>query len=264
MTDISLKKLIEAGAHFGHQTKRWNPKMEEFLYGEKEGVHIFDLIKTKELLEEALEFVKSSVKEKKVVLFVGTKKQVKDKIEEVAKATNSFYVNERWLGGTITNFPQIKRTAQKLVDLKKGFEQGEYKDRTKKEKLLIQREIQKLEKFLGGLVGMEKPPDILVIIDIKREITAIREASAKNIPTVAIVDSNCDPTMIDYPIPMNDDASRALEYVLELFKETIEEGKGIKSIKSIKGSKGGKKGSKSSKGRASRTSRTGEKADRKE
>ncbi|MFC1600491.1 30S ribosomal protein S2 [Patescibacteria group bacterium] len=256
MIDISLKKLIEAGAHFGHQTKRWNPKMEEFLYGEKEGVHIFDLIKTKELLEEALDFVKKSVKGKKTILFVGTKKQVKDKIVEVAKVTDSFYVKERWLGGTITNFGQIKKTAQKLTDLKKGFESGEYKDRTKKEKLLLKREIQKLEKFLSGLVGMEETPDVLVIFDIKRELTAVKEAMAKNIPTVAIVDSNCDPTPIDYPIPMNDDASRALEYVLDLFKETILDAK-----KAKKGSSN-KAGSKAEASKSSK-SKVKSKADRK-
>jgi small subunit ribosomal protein S2 len=240
MTDISLKKLIEAGAHFGHQTKRWNPKMEQYLYGEREGVHIFDLIKTKKLLEEALDFVKKAAREKKTILFVGTKKQVKDKIEEVAKATNSFYVRERWLGGTITNFAQIKKTVKKLTDLKKGFESGEYKDRTKKERLLLNREIQRLEKFLGGLVGMDEIPDILVVVDIKREVTAIKEALAKNVPTVAIVDTNCDPTLVDYPIPMNDDASRALEYVLDLFKEAINKGGGAKKDSKKKESKKGK------------------------
>lgn len=244
MTDISLKKLIEAGAHFGHQTKRWNPKMEQYLYGEKEGVHIFDLIKTKKLLEEALEFLKDTSKEKKTILFVGTKKQAKDKIKEVAKASGSFYINERWPGGIITNFQQIKKTVSKLNDLKKGFEAGEFKDRTKKEKLLIDREIQRLERFFGGIVGMGKVPDVLVIIDVKRESTAVKEAIAKDVTTVAVVDSNCDPTDIDYPIPMNDDASRAIEYVLDLFKEAIEEGKGIK---------------KSSVGKAGRTSSTGNK-----
>jgi small subunit ribosomal protein S2 len=228
MSDVSLKTLIESGAHFGHQTKRWNPKMEEFLYGEKEGVHIFDLIKTKELLTEALDFLKTTAKEKKTILFVGTKKQVKEKIIEVARETESFYVNERWLGGILTNFSQIKITTSKLTEMRKGFESGEYKDRTKKERLLIDREIQKMEKFFGGLVGMTQIPDVLVIIDVKRESTAVKEAIAKGVETVAVVDSNSDPTNIDYPIPMNDDASRAVEYVMDLFKEAIDEGRGKK------------------------------------
>lgn len=234
MSDISLKKLIESGAHFGHQTKRWNPKMETYLYGEKDGVHIFDLIKTKELLAEALDFLKKSSVEKKSILFVGTKKQVKDKIKEIALETESFYVNERWLGGILTNFTQIKTTTSKLSDLKKGFESGEYKDRTKKERLLLEREIQRLEKFFGGLVGMAQVPDVLVIVDIKREATAVKEAVIKGVETVAVVDSNCDPTAVDYPIPMNDDASRAVEYVLDLFKEVINEGKGIKKEAKVK------------------------------
>lgn len=234
--DISLKKLIEAGAHFGHQTKRWNPKMEEFLYGEKEGVHIFDLIKTKELLLEALDFLTKASKEGKTILFVGTKKQVKDKIKEVAKETESFYINERWLGGILTNFAQIKKTTSKLTDLKKGFETGEFKTRTKKERLLIEKEIQTLEKFFGGLVGMTQIPDVLIIIDIKREMTAIKEAASKGVTTIAVVDSNCDPNLVDYPIPMNDDASRAVEYVMDLFKEAIGKGKGIKSSKKEKSS----------------------------
>lgn len=234
MIDISLKKLIESGAHFGHQTKRWNPKMETYLYGEKEGVHIFDLIKTKELLSEALEFLNKASKEGKLILFVGTKKQVKEKIKKVAQATESFYINERWLGGIITNFSQVKKTTANLTDLKKGFESGEYKNRTKKERLLIEREIQKMEKFFGGLVGMSRIPEVLVVVDIKREKTAVKEALLKEVPTVAVVDSNCDPTYIDYPIPMNDDATRALEYVLDLFGEAIEKGKDIKSSKSVK------------------------------
>jgi len=229
--DISLKKLIETGAHFGHQTKRWNPKMEAFLYGEKEGVHIFDLVKTKELLNEALEFIKKSAKEGKTILFVGTKKQFKDKIKEVALSTESYYINERWLGGILTNFGQIKKTTAKLNDLKKDYESGEFKNRTKKERLLIEREIQRLEKFFGGLSGMDKIPDVMVIIDIRREVTAAKEARAKGVETVAVVDSNCDPGLIEYPIPMNDDATRAVEYVLELFKEAIDEGRGKRSSK---------------------------------
>ncbi len=236
MTNISLKTLIEGGAHFGHQTKRWNPKMEPYLYGDKEGVHIFDLIKTKELLEEALDFIKKISKDNKTILFVGTKKQVKDKVKEVAESTNCYYINERWLGGILTNFAQIKKTTGKLSELKQGFESGEFKDRTKKERLLLDREMQRLEKFFGGLSGMSQIPDVLVIIDIKRESTALKEASSKGLTTVAIVDSNCDPTDVDYLIPMNDDATRAVDYVMDLFKEAIIEGRSVKPKKENKDS----------------------------
>lgn len=229
MPDVSLKTLIETGAHFGHQTKRWNPKMAEFLYGEKEGVHIFDLVKTKQLLDEALAFIKNSAKEGKTILFVGTKKQAKDKVKEVAVEAKCFYVNERWLGGILTNFAQIKKTTQKLTDYKRGLESGEFKNRTKRERLLIEREIDTLQKFFGGLVGMNDIPDVLVIVDVKREGTAVKEAAFKDVATVALVDSNSDPTNIDFPVPMNDDATKAVEYVLDLIRDAIQEGKGVKS-----------------------------------
>ena len=228
-TKVSLKELVSAGAHFGHQVKRWNPKMAPYIYGEKDGVHIFDLTKTKEKLEEALDVLKLASKEGKTILFVGTKKQVKDKLAEIAEEAGSFYVNERWLGGTLTNFDQILKSVKKLQELKSGMERGDFNDRTKKERLLIDREIQRLSNFLGGIVGMSKIPDILIIIDIRREKTAVSEAAMVGVETVALVDSNCDPTLVDYPIPMNDDATRALEYVLELMRDVIMDGKGGKS-----------------------------------
>ena len=237
MPEVSLKELIASGAHFGHQTRRWNPKMKEYIYGEKDGIHIFDLTKTKEALEESLNVLKTTVKEGKTILFVGTKKQAKDTIKKVAESSGSFYINERWLGGILTNFEQVKRSCTKLQDLKKGQESGAYKNYTKKERLLIDREVQRLIRFFGGLVGMQKLPDLMVIVDVKREITAVREALATEVTTVGIVDSNSDPTDLDYPIPMNDDANRAVEYVLELMKEAIMEGKGIGSKKSEVGSK---------------------------
>lgn len=218
---ISVQELVASGAHFGHQTKRWNPKMAEYIYGDKDGIHIFDLIKSKKLLEEALDVLAKSAKEEKKVLFVGTKKQVKDKIKDVASQTNSFYVNERWLGGTLTNFEQIKKSIKKLNDLKKGREEGEFKSRTKKERLLIDREIERLERFFGGLNGMDKLPDMIVVIDVKREKTAIKEAATKGVEIIAVVDTNCDPDLVDYVIPLNDDATKALEYLLELMKEAM-------------------------------------------
>jgi small subunit ribosomal protein S2 len=238
---VSLKELIESGAHFGHQSRRWNPKMEPYLYGVKEGVHVFDLTITKKLLEEALNELKTAAKEGKTILFLGTKKQVKDKIEKVAKATESFYVNERWLGGTLTNFEQIRKSTKKLTDMKSKMAKGEYDDYTKKERLDFQREIDRLERFFGGIVGMEELPDYLVIIDIKREASAVREAKMTGVSTIAIVDSNCDPVDVDYIIPMNDDATKALEYIMDLMKDAILEGKGkTSSKKKAVGSKGKK------------------------
>ena len=226
---VSLEELVKAGAHFGHQSRRWNPKIEPYLYGEKDGVHVFDLTKTKVLLEEALEVLKNASKEGKIILLLGTKKQAREKVEKVAKEAGVFYVNERWLGGTLTNFIQIKRSIQKMSDMKAKKEKGEYSEFTKKERLLLDREIERLERFFGGIADMEKEPDLLVIIDAKKEISAIRESKAKDVPVIAVVDSNSDPTSVDYPIPMNDDATKAVDYVLELFKEAIIEGKGRKT-----------------------------------
>ncbi len=220
-TKVSLEELLAAGAHFGHQTKRWNPKMEEYLYGAQEGVHIFDLIKTKAAIEEALEFLKTAVKEGKTVLFLGTKKQIKDRIAALGVATGFPYVNERWLGGTVSNFEQMKKSLKKLEDMKSGMASGEFAKHTKKERLLIDREITRLERFFGGLKGLTKVPEILFVIDTKKEIAAVREAARRDLTIVGIVDSNSDPDMVDYAIPMNDDASRSLEYVLGLVEETI-------------------------------------------
>jgi small subunit ribosomal protein S2 len=219
--NISLDELINSGAHFGHQTKRWNPKMEEYLYGQEDGVHIFDLIKTKPLIEEALDFLAKSAKEGKKILILGTKKQIKDKVAEVAEAAGVSYVNERWLGGTISNFDQIKRSINKMEEMKENMSTGFYNKYTKKEKLLIDREIARLEKFFGGVKTLNGVPDVLFVIDTKREAAAVREANTKKVPVVGIVDSNADPDSIDYPIPMNDDASKALEYILDLVGKAV-------------------------------------------
>lgn len=226
--EVSLEGLLEAGAHFGHQTKRWNPKMEEYLYGSEGGVHIFDLVKTKEALEAALDLLTTSIKEGKTILLLGTKKQIKDKIRELGEDTGLPFVDERWLGGTISNFEQIKKSLKKLEDLKSKMASGEFNKFTKKERLLIDREITRLERFFGGLKGITKVPEVLFIIDTKREASAVREAERSGVTTIGIVDSNSDPDMIDYPIPMNDDASRALEYVLGLIKETVLDAKKAK------------------------------------
>jgi small subunit ribosomal protein S2 len=222
---VSLEKLMDAGAHFGHQTRRWNPKMEEYLYGSENGVHIFDLTKTKPLIEEALDFITRSVKEGKTVLLLGTKKQVKDKVAEVAEKAGVPYVNERWLGGTISNFSQMQRSLKKMEEMKVNMTSGFYNKYTKKERLLIDREIARLERFFGGIKTLTNVPDVLFVIDTKREAGAVHEANELKVPVVGIVDSNSDPDVVDYPIPMNDDASKALEYILDLVGEAIGEGK---------------------------------------
>lgn len=233
MVDISLEKLLETGAHFGHQSRRWNPKIKNFVYGQQDGVHIFDLIKTKEALEQALSEISKAAKDGKSILLVATKKQAKDKALEVGSLSGISYVSERWLGGTITNFPQIKKSIDKLSDIKEKLTSGYYQKYTKKERLLIEREKDRLERFFAGVVNLKDKPDMLIVVDIRKEATAIREARAKGVTTVAIVDTNSDPNMVDFPIPMNDDATKAISYVLDLVKETIMEAKGMK-VKSVK------------------------------
>lgn len=221
MIDINLEKLLEAGAHFGHQTKRWNPKMGEYIYGVKDGISIFDLIKTKEKLEEALKILDEAAKSHKLVLFLGAKRQVQVKMREVAEAVGAPFVVERWLGGTLTNFDQIKKSVHKLADMKKAREEGEYKEFTKKERLLIDREIEKLEKTVGGLAQLNRNPDIIFVVDTHKEASAVAEAKKMGVPVMGIVDTNADPTDITWPIPMNDDASAALDYVLDLVKSAM-------------------------------------------
>ncbi len=222
---VSAEKLLETGAHFGHQARRWNPKMEEYIYGAQDGVHVFDLIKTKQALEEALSVLTQVSKEGKVILFVGCKKQARDKTREVAQESGCPHITERWLGGTLSNFDQIKKSLMKMEDLKEKMASGEFAKYTKKERLLIDREIARLERFFGGIKDMKKIPDLLVVIDTHKETGAVKEAKMVGIEVVGIVDSNSDPSVVDYPIPMNDDATKAIEYVLELMKEAVLEGK---------------------------------------
>ncbi len=218
--EVNLEKLLESGAHFGHQARRWNPKMASYLYGVQDGVHVFDLVKTKENLEVALKFLKDSKKAGKSILLVGTKKQVQAKVDEVANATGIAYINQRFLGGTFTNFGQIKKSIKKLSEMKDKMKKGEYDSYTKKEKLLIAREVADLEKNFAGISKLEKLPEIVIIIDTHRENGAVLESKRMGVVVVGIVDSNGDPD-IDYPIPMNDDANQALDYVLDLMKEAL-------------------------------------------
>ncbi|CAN5334422.1 30S ribosomal protein S2 [soil metagenome] len=220
-SDISLEKLLEAGAHFGHQARRWNPKMGEYLYGVQDGVSVFDLPKTKEMLEAALTELKSAKKAGKTILFIGTKKQASDKVKEVAIAVNAPYIIQRFLGGTFTNFDQIKKSIKKLDTMKNDLKNGAYAEYTKKEKLLIAREIEDLEKNFSGVANLTKLPDMVFIVDTHRENGAVLESNRMGIVVMGLVDSNGDPDLIDFPIPMNDDATKAIDYVLDLVKEAL-------------------------------------------
>lgn len=235
--EVSLEKLLETGAHFGHQTKRWNPRMEEYVYGVKNGIYIFDLIKTKKAMEEALEAIKKAKKAKKNILLLGTKKQVKEKVKEIGKSSGISYVEERWLGGTLTNFDQIKKSVKTLKDLREDMAAGKYKDHTKKERLLLSRKIEKLERNIGGIEEMDVKPDLMIIVDTKREHSAVREAKIAGVKIAGIVDTNGDPNDSDYPIPMNDDSPQALEYIMELIADALGTKPVLKTKKIIKKSK---------------------------
>lgn len=232
--DVTLEELLEVGAHFGHHSRRWNPKMAPFIYGVKDGIHVFDLAKTRENLLVALDILKKRAKEGKIILFVGTKKQAKEKIKEVGKATGYPYISERWLGGTLTNFNQISRSVKKLDELREDLKSKDV-THTKKERLLIARDIEKLERFVGGLTDMKKLPDLIVIIDTHKEKGAVKEAQRMNVETIGIVDTNADPNDVTYPIPMNDDGEESVNFALDLFEAAVSEGKkGVKSRKVAK------------------------------
>lgn len=206
--------------------------METFLYGAESGVHVFDLVKTKEALEEALEMLKNAAQEGKRIVFVGTKKQAREAVSDAAKSCGAYYVNERWLGGTITNFEMIKRSLEKLDKLRQDKKEGRFLEYTKKERLLIDREIERLERFFGGLESMNDKPDLLFIIDVKKEKGACLEAKRRGVATIGIVDSNSDPDLVDCAIPMNDDAVKAIECVTQLAAEAINQGKDKSNKKS--------------------------------
>lgn len=214
MSEVTLQQLLEAGCHFGHQARRWNPAMKKYIYGERDGVHIFDLVKTKEGLDGAVAFVKQLKKEGKTVLFIGTKRQAQGIIKETAMKLGMPYLIQRWIGGILTNHEQIWKRVLKMKDLKAKRESGELKKYTKREQLLIDREIAQLEKFFGGVAGMEKQPDALFVVDSHREEVAVREAKRMGIPVIAMVDTNGDPDQADYVIPVNDDAVKSIELIV--------------------------------------------------
>ena len=225
MSIISMKQLLEAGVHFGHQTRRWNPKMAAYIYMERNGIYIIDLQKTVKKLEEAYNFVRSLSENGGSLLFVGTKKQAQDSVREEAERVGMFYVNARWLGGMLTNFKTMRTRIDRLAQLRKMQEDGTFDMLPKKEVIKLTNEIEKLEKYLGGVKDMKKLPAALFIVDPRKERNAIAEARKLHIPIVAIVDTNCDPDEIDYIIPGNDDAIRAIRLISAAMANAIQEGR---------------------------------------
>ena len=224
---ISLKDLLEAGCHFGHHAKRWHPKMEPYLYMVRDGIHVFDLVKTKEGLEKAAAFAKDTAAKGGTIVFVGTKRQAKAVIAEEAKKIGIPYVSQRWLGGTITNWEQIKKRIDKLVGMRDKREKGEYKKYTKKEQLLLDREVARLERFFGGLVSLSGIPEAIFVVDVKKEEAAVKEARKKEVKVIGVVDSNADPDSVDCVIPCNDDAVGAIRLVVAIMAKAVKEGKAV-------------------------------------
>jgi len=221
MSVISMKELLEAGVHFGHQTRRWNPKMAEYIFTERNGIYIIDLQKTVGKVEDAYAFIKSIADENGTVLFVGTKKQAQEAIESEAKRAGMYFVNQRWLGGMLTNYKTIKRRIDLLFKLEKMETDGTFEALPKKEVIKLRADKEKLEKFLGGIKNMDKIPSALFVVDPKKERIAIKEAKTLGIPVVAIVDTNCDPDEVDYVIPGNDDAIRAVKLIAGKMADAI-------------------------------------------
>ena len=225
MAVISMKQLLEAGVHFGHQTRRWNPKMAPYIFTERNGIYIIDLQKTVKKVDEAYDFLRSVAEEGKSILFVGTKKQAQEAVKEEALKSGMFYVNERWLGGMMTNFATIRKSINRLKELEAMEEDRTFEVLSKKEVLALKREQEKLEKSLGGIKDMEELPGALFIVDPRKERIAVAEAKKLNIPIVAIVDTNCDPDEIDYVIPGNDDAIRAVKLLTSRMADAVIEGR---------------------------------------
>jgi len=228
MPAVSMKALLESGVHFGHRTNKWNPKMRPYIFTERNGIHIIDLQQTVKLLDDAFNFVRDSVANGGTVLFVGTKRQAQETIQEEAERAGMPYVNQRWLGGTLTNWVTIQQRLVELTRLEKLKETGEISLLTKKEGLMIDREIERLNSRLSGVRNMKKLPDTIFVIDIEREATAVKEALTKEINVVALVDTNCDPTNVDYVIPSNDDAIRAIKLLVGRIADACVEGKAMR------------------------------------
>jgi len=230
MAVVSMKSLLEAGVHFGHRTRRWNPRMKSYIFTERNGVHIIDLQQTMVALEKTLSVVRDTVAEGGTILFVGTKRQAQETVANEAQRCNMPYVNQRWLGGTLTNWPTIRQRIDYLLDLEARQERGEFDLLTKREALGLQRQINKLNVRLGGIKKMDQLPDLLYVTDVRREATAVREANRLGIPVIAIVDTNCDPDPIDYIIPANDDAIRSIRLITGLIADAVLEGMALRKV----------------------------------
>lgn len=224
MAVVSLAELLESGVHFGHQTRRWNPKMSNYIYTSRNGVHIIDLVQTAQLIEQAYEFMRDASSKGKKVLFVGTKRQAAGIIAQEAARCGGYYINQRWLGGMLTNWETIKTRVERLKELERLEADGSIKRRPKKEAAVLRRELGKLQKYLGGIKTMRKTPDVVVIVDQKREYNAILECQKLGIPIVSLLDTNCDPDLADIHIPANDDAIRSIKLVLGKLADAIYEG----------------------------------------
>jgi small subunit ribosomal protein S2 len=225
MPRVEVAELLAAGCHFGHLTRRWNPKMRAYIFMERNGIHIIDLMKTRILLEEACNAISNIAAEGKRILFVGTKKQAKDVIREEAVRTGEFYVSERWLGGSLTNFTTIRKSVKRLTNIEKMESDGTFDKITKKEGLFLQREKEKLNNVLSGVVDMTRLPGALFVVDVKKEAIAVKEANRLGIPVFAIMDTNCDPDGIDYVIPANDDAIKSVQIITKAIADAVLEGK---------------------------------------
>ena len=225
MAVVAMKQLLEAGVHFGHQTRRWDPKMAEYIFQARNGIHIIDLQKTSKKLDEAYAFLKEQVEEGKTVLFVGTKKQAQECVKEAALKCGMYYVDQRWLGGMLTNFDTIKKRIQRLKDLEAMEQDGTFEVLPKKEVILLKKEMEKLERNLGGIKEMDKLPGVIFLVDPKKERIAVLEAKKLNIPVIGLVDTNCNPEEVDYPIPGNDDAIRAVKLIADVMANAVIEGK---------------------------------------
>ena len=225
MPVVTMKQLLEAGVHFGHQTRRWNPKMKRFIFGERGGIYIIDLQQTLTRIEKAYTFVRDTVAGGGSILFIGTKKQAQDPVEEFATKCGMPYINQRWLGGMLTNFQTISKRVGKMLEYQRMRDSGEFAAMPKKEALLLGRELDKLERYLGGIRGMEKLPSAVFVLDTKKETIAVTEANKLGIPVVAVVDTNCDPDVIDYVIPGNDDAIRAGSLLCRVIADAVDEGR---------------------------------------
>jgi len=222
---VTLKQMLEAGVHFGHQTRRWNPKMQRFIHGEKNGIYVIDLEQTLVKVDEAYRFVRDTVADGGLILFVGTKKQTQEPVKQHAQRVGMPYVNNRWLGGMLTNFQTMRKRIEKMQDIERQVQVGETSQMIKKEALKLTRELEKLHRNLGGIRGLEKMPAAVFVIDTKKEHIAVTEARKLGIPVIAIVDTNCDPDVIDYVIPGNDDAIRAADLMCRVVADAVEAGK---------------------------------------